>query len=425
MVKYYKKEILNPLVLSCFIVAIVFYTGLIPIKNKNCFRSLVGFKNLVEVSGIVDSNPVKTAKGKHYKLNLKVSSVKDKKGAVYNAKGIIQVLVPYSQVEAHFPGKLFTEIKNNKYIPCEQGSVLSIKGKALEDTFFLAKSIKTSEQKNNKFFNKVLKIRALFRIHFRRLMFAWENAGGLLLALLTGIREYTEKNVTTAFCNAGLSHILALSGMHLNLFSNIAQKTSEKFLSLRKTMFVKLSAIIFFVFFAGFSPSLFRAFLCTLITYLVLFLKIKNFKMISVLALSFLIHISIKPTDLFEVAFILSYSSLLGILIFSDFFNLHLSSFIPNYLCNALSASISAQIFTIPISLKIFGTFTPIGIISTVIVSPLISIFIYFGIFMIILCLIFPIFVSPAAFFLKILYTLIVCIVSFFAQFPIFKLEGI
>ena len=49
-------------------------------------------------------------------------------------------------------------------------------------------------------------------------MYMWGSAGGLLLALLSASKEYTSSAFSDAFRLAGLSHILALSGMHVSIF---------------------------------------------------------------------------------------------------------------------------------------------------------------------------------------------------------------
>lgn len=416
-----KFKLFHPLVLASIFVAFIFYSGIIPIKNVNSYFSLLYFGNLAEISGTVVSNPVKTSKGKYYRLKVRLSEAKDKNEVSANATGIIQVLVPSAQIEAHFPGKLFTAVKENQYVLCEQGSILRAKGKVLDKNLFIAENVENIKSCKENLFHKFLKIRALLRIQFRRLMYAWGAAGGLLLALLSGIREYTDSVVSENFRSAGLSHVLALSGMHLNLFSGIAGKTARKFISARKAMFFQLVAVLLFVFFAGFSPSLFRAFLCTVISFLAVSLKLKDFPMILVLSLSFLIHVSLQPEDMFETAFILSYSALAGILLMSEFFKFLLIIKTPEKLTDSVSASIGAQIFTAPVSLKLMNTFAPVGIISTVVISPLINIFIYSGLFLIIICLIFPFLVPAAAFFLKIIYNLIALIVSIFAKFPLYS----
>lgn len=416
-----KSKLFHPLVLASIFIAVIFYSKIIPLKNRNAYFSLLEFSNLTEISGCVVSNPVKTSKGKYYRLKIRLSEAKDKNGVKASANGIIQILVPTAQIEAHFPGKLFTAIKDNKYILCEQGSLLHAKGKILDENLFLAENVENIETGKSDFFQRFLKVRAILRIQFRRLMYAWGAAGGLLLALLSGIREYTDVALGENFKNAGLSHVLALSGMHLNLFSGIAGKTARKIVSEKKSMIFQLVAVVLFVFFAGFSPSLFRAFLCTIISFVAIMLKLKNFSMIQVLSASFLVHISLKPEDLFEAAFVLSYSALAGILLMSEFLKFLFIIKTPEKLAGSISASTGAQFFTAPISLKLMNSFAPIGIISTVVISPLITIFIYSGLFLIIICLIFPFLVPAAAFFLKMLYNLIAFVVTIFAKFPLYS----
>lgn len=420
--KKIKSKLFHPLFLASILAAVVFYTGIIPVRKAGSYSSLVEFGSLEEISGDVVSNPVKTSKGKYYRLKIKLSGAKDKNGMSASASGVIQLLVPSPQVEAHFPGKLFTAVKSNEYVLCEQGNSIKAKGKILDENLFIAEKIENVETEKKSVLQKFLKIRAVLRIQFRRLMYAWGDAGGLLLALLSGIREYTDSSINESFRNAGLSHVLALSGMHLNLFSSLAKKTSGKIVSEKKSMIFQLAAVFLFVFFAGFSPSLFRAFLCTIISFIAVALKIKNFSMLLVLSASFIIHISIKPEDMFEAAFILSYSALAGILILSEFLNFLLIAKIPEKLSSSISSSMGAQFFTAPVSLKIMNSFAPAGIISTVVISPLITFFIYSGLFLIIICLIFPFFVPAAAFFLKIIYNLIAFIVMIFAKFPVFSI---
>lgn len=420
-----KLKLFHPLVLASIFVAALLYGKIIPVKNTGKYRSVLSFKNLSEISGCVVSNPVKTSKGKYYRLKIKLSDAKDNNGAAGSAEGIIQVLVPSEQIEAHFPGKLYTAIKDNRYVLCEQGSFIRAKGKSTAEDLFVAGNVENLNPRHKKIVQFFFKTRAVLRIQFRRLMYAWGAAGGLLLALLSGIREYTENSVGENFKNAGLSHVLALSGMHLNLFSGIAGKTAGKtagkLISAKKTMLFQFIAVVLFVYFAGFTPSLFRAFLCTIISFTAVILKLKDFSMLHVLSTSFLLHVSLKPEDIFEAAFILSYSALAGILLMSEFFKFLLIIKTPEKLTDSISASTGAQFFTAPISLKMMDTFAPVGIISTVVISPLITIFIYSGLLLIIICLIFPFFVPAADFFLKIIYNSIAFIVMIFAKFPLYS----
>lgn len=406
---------INPLFLSAIISAVFLYSFPDKVRNFKNFYSLLNNENIVEVEGYISSNLSASQDGNNYKARLKINRVKNKNGFTSDSKGELLVYFPSEFAEAYLPGKLYSRAKNNSFL-CEAGQRLLLRGKYTSDIFF-AKSVESLESHDLSFLGKIKKVRALSRINFRRLMFSWDRAGGLLLALLSGIRDYTEKTLSDAFRKSGLSHVLALSGMHLSLFSGLFKK-SNKFLGQKLALSFQIFAILAFVWFAGLSPSLFRAMLCSLLILFMSLLKINQIKMLSVLSLSFLIHVSLRGTDIYTLSFMLSYGALAGILIFGEFWSLVNISLFPTSISASLGASTGAQFFTAPLTIKFFNTLSPIGIISTVFISPLITIFIYSGLLCIIICLIFPLLVPFSSFLLNIQYNVIKEFVFFFAAFP-------
>jgi competence protein ComEC len=249
-------------------------------------------------------------------------------------------------------------------------------------------------------------------------MYSWGSGGGLLLALLCGAREYTEAATSEAFRRAGLSHILALSGMHLSMFSAIALFFGSRTGVRKLTFILRITALFGFVWFAGFSPSLVRAFICALLTIAATIAGAQKPDMLSILCFSFLLQSALCPQDIHNAAFILSYGALAGILFTSSFFNRFYSKLTPRTVAGSLSAATGAQTFTAPISLKLFGSFSPIGIISATVVSPFVTVFIYSGLLLIILSLIFPILSKPSGIFINLQYTVIKYIVNIFSLVP-------
>ena len=73
---------------------------------------------------------------------------------------------------------------------------------------------------------------------------------------------------------------------------------------------------------------------------------------------------------------------------------------------------------TSPISAFIWGYITPIGIISTIIISPLVTFFLVFGLISVILCLIFPFLSYPLGTILQIVYYIIEYVAFLFAKVP-------
>lgn len=411
-VKYLNK----PFFLSALICIFIFYSGLFIIPEHNIFHSLAYKNDICLVKGKIISSPTKIQNGKYYSSNFQVSEITDKRGLISSANGRICIYIPSELVEAYFPGKLYSSAKNKGANLYEAGGNYSFTGRFSTNGFY-ADSCKNAFWTSD-LFGKIDYFRALCRLQFKRLMYSWGAAGGLLLALLAGAKEYTESSTAEAFKNAGLSHILALSGMHLSMFSSIAMYFG-KILSRKKISFIiRIIALILFVWFAGLSPSLLRAFICAILTIVATMTGTKQPDMIMILCFSFLIQCTISPNDIHNVGFILSYGALAGILLTNRIFSYIYSKIFPQYISSSLSASTGAQIFTAPISLKIFGTFCPIGIIATTIVSPIVTIFIYSGLILIVLCLIFPILQGPSAIIVNFEYTILSFAVKIFSHAP-------
>ena len=437
-----KKKYINfsPSVIAAMTLVILVYCTNLPVR-KNDFTSLIELEDVVEISGQVTSNPSKTQSGKYYSVSVKIASTASRTESS-SAAGTIQLLIPTSIVEAMYPGKLFSKVSSvgGKSVPIiENGLMFS--GKVM----FLAYDEITKGSKplfildtidSFSWINNFAKIRAMSRLEFKRLLYAWGDAGGLLLALLSGSREYTNRNLAEAFRLAGLSHVLALSGMHLSLFAGLAFGFGNIFGGKKIGTYISLVAVLIFVWFAGLSPSLFRAFLCTLITLVLEFSTLpgvsgnseavfrfispsySSIRLLRVLSVAFIIHICISPMDAYNAGFMLSYGALIGIALFEYITKPVFVRFKPQWLASSLTASIGAQFITAPITFSLFGTIMPIGIISSVVVSPLALGFLVIGFIFVCISIVLPFLLDPLGQILAIFYNVIDMIVMWFAQFP-------
>jgi len=423
MVKRYSN---SSVFIAALICIILFYSGLIKLKDRNPFVSLIPSSNITSLYGQLLSSPAKCENGKYYRSKLRLMQSGSKEGVKSSASGNVSIYIPSEEVEAFFPGKLYSQSKaalNNKACIWEAGGNYWVEGhfNKAGDCFYISECKASFFPEN--FYGKFDYFRALCRLQFKRLMYSWGAAGGLLLALLCGAKEYTVSELSLSFRNAGLSHILALSGMHLSMFSGIAMFLGKKTKRRKLSFIIRITALILFVWFAGLSPSLLRAFICSLLTIIASLANVKKPDMLLILAFSFLCQTIISPSDIYSSAFILSYSALAGILLTNSFFRSFYVRFCPGYLANSLGSSTGAQVFTAPLSLKLFGSFSPVGIIATSVVSPLITIFIYSGLALIILCLILPPLAAPSGIFINLLYTVIRFLVSFFSRAFIWRIN--
>lgn len=418
MVEIVKKNLFFCIAL---LVAVFLYSGLFSIKTKS-LNCIFQTDNDFFLIGEIVSDPQKiNGKKPMYKTLFLPSYALSIDGKKSTLEGKVNIMFPSTLVEAYHPGKLKTDSKNKNLVFIDKGSVLKVRVKG-KNGFYNALETETAVKSEHKTLCILENFRILSRLHFKRLMYAWGKSGGLFLALLSGSKEYLDPSVSSAFRDAGLSHVLALSGMHLSLFSCIALFFGKFFGGKKAGYVFQLCAVLIFVWFAGLSPSLFRALLCSLILSFSKLFKVNSINMLNVLSLAFLIHVGIRVSDAFEIAFILSYGALLGIILLNMACSRFSVRFLPSSLYASLSESVGAQTFTAPISLKVFNAFMPIGVFASVVVSPLVVLFIYFGLIFSIISLIFPFFSAPSHFLIKIIYNVIEKIVIMFSVFPSIKI---
>jgi len=204
--------------------------------------------------------------------------------------------------------------------------------------------------------------------------FDGKSWGGLALALLVGIRDNLDVNLTTVYRDAGLSYILALSGMHLAVITALISFLLKKPLGLKAASVTGAVVISLYCLLVGPMPSLNRSAIMYLLGVFTIIAAVPK-KSISVLYLSFLIQIIITPAAGNSLSFILSYLALLGILITSRQISSLLGGFIPEIVLQPLALSCGAFLATAGICAFSFGTIAPIGIIAGLAIVPLTTVF--------------------------------------------------
>ena len=450
---------------AALLTIIIVYSGLIRVSSRDIFRPPVISENITGIEGVIASSPRKTQSGKTYAVDVKISSVEAVPSVKYSPKarfqspepsgkaqhfgkarhfGIATLYVPAAKIEALYPGRLFSAArrfdaadtekdKDSKYrnrlfdTGCKiyapvslmkfTSSVSQSPGKAYLQKLFPAKTgFYASDIFSENYTSKIFLWRALLRLQLKRLLYAWGEAGGLLLALLCGAKEYTALNLSEIFRKAGLSHILALSGMHLSLFSGLVKKVFSVFSEKRLQTVLSVLVAAVFVFFAGFTPSLTRAFICMLISAAASLFFFQPDKL-TVLAISFLVQLCIFPQDADSEAFLLSYGAFLGIIAGEKLFTRFFNALLPFKLGSSVAVSLGAQLFTIPLSLLLFGEFAPAGFIASVIVSPFAGYFVTFGLISVFFTLLMPFLLKPLGVIIIQFYRILIMMVRFFSSF--------
>jgi competence protein ComEC len=203
---------------------------------------------------------------------------------------------------------------------------------------------------------------------------ASEKWGGLALALLLGVRDNLDRDLSAAYQQAGCSHVLSLSGMHLAIISSVIAFLLRRPLGFRPAVILGALFIVIYGYLVGSQPSLERSALMYLLGAFALLGFLKR-EPLSLLGLAFLIQITLTPASGDSLSFILSYLALAGILLFSGPIRDLLRGILPDFITQPLAASLGAFLATAAVLAFVFGAVQPIGIIAGLVIVPLTTVF--------------------------------------------------
>lgn len=198
-----------------------------------------------------------------------------------------------------------------------------------------------------------------------------QPASGVVKALLTGNQNYIEKNVIIKFRNSGVLHVLSASGMHVAIFAAIPAFFLIPFFRKNTAMLGSFLFVICYLYITDMPSSLLRAVVMFGFFYFqsLLFRRRNAF---NYLMLTCSLILIISPWELFNPGFQLSFTATGGILIFFKQYRQSLKSF-PGFIADTTAVTLSAQIFTIPVIIFHMNQFNTAGIISNIIVIPMIT----------------------------------------------------
>ncbi|MCR4939388.1 MAG: ComEC/Rec2 family competence protein [Treponemataceae bacterium] len=414
---------------------VLLYTGFLPVYDRNPFSCILYEQSIESLTGKVVSSPVKTSSGKSYMAELEVSSASSE-SSLADCSGRVLLYIPSQIIEALYPGKLFSSSGAAAGCLIEEGAVLSavvsysgssdadslsLLSGCIEKPAFYVKEVTECSWIPSSWFSSLFYFRAILRLRLKRLLYAWGAAGGLLLALVCGAKEYTDPTLSEAFKKAGLSHILALSGMHLSIFASLSEKTLGKMAGNRFSPFLSLVVAFLFVWFAGISPSLLRALICMCIGFFASLFGLRT-RPLKTLSLAFIIHLLLSPEDAGTMAFMLSYMALSGVYAGSFFLTNFLTRILPPSVASVFSSSIGAQLFTFPITIAMSGSVIPFAVLASSAVSPLASCFVSSGLIALFATFVMPFLLKPLGCIISLFYTIISYIVRFFAALPCIRI---
>ncbi|MDR1398831.1 MAG: ComEC/Rec2 family competence protein [Treponema sp.] len=236
--------------------------------------------------------------------------------------------------------------------------------------------------------------------------FEW---GGLAAALLLGVKDELDTSLAVAYQNAGCSHILALSGMHLAIIAALIAFVLKRPLGICPAALIGSALILLYVYLVGNLPSLNRAAIMYLLGTLILLATLPK-QGASLLGMSFLIQLILQPEAAHTLSFILSYLALAGILSIGEVIYALIRGSLPDLVAKPLAASLGAFLATATVVAACFGVLRPIGIIASLALVPLTTVFMLIAILFLA--------VSNVASLLSLLYNVLIALSTLAARAP-------
>ncbi len=229
-----------------------------------------------------------------------------------------------------------------------------------------------------------------------------QTSRGVLQALLLGYRKDIDSDTYRAFRKTGLLHFISLSGMHLGILFGIIWwlcKTAG-FMKPARAVICAIAVAVFLLVVPPRAPTLRAAIICWVFCASIFFRR--NANPVNTLSLAAIILLLIRPTQLFEAGWQLSFASVLGLLLFTEQLHFFLSEKITGlrwrkrgpkttvvsyrmslrpgpYLLRLFSAGLAAWIGGAGILLYNFYIINPLVSIWTILVFPLVSIILILG----------------------------------------------
>lgn len=188
-----------------------------------------------------------------------------------------------------------------------------------------------------------------------------------LYAFILGKTELISDEVLTSYRENGISHLFALSGLHVSIFSSILLFILKKLRFKEILNYVLIFIfLLLFSFITGFSPSILRA---TLLFFLLGINKVfyLNIRTLDILYLVFIILVIINPFIIYNLSFILSFTAAFFLIFSSDLLKGK------NYFVSLFKVSLLSYFASLPLSIYYFGYTNLLGTILNLVFVPLVS----------------------------------------------------
>ena len=220
---------------------------------------------------------------------------------------------------------------------------------------------------------------------------------GYIKAFVLGSKNEIDEDIFKTYQNNGITHLFAISGMHISLFSSILLFLLKKIhLKDNQAYKIVLLFLLGYTFLVSFTASVVRAFTLYLLLYLNKRLKL-GVTTTRIFIYAIVLILLLNPFFILDIGFLYSSLTSFGLILFSDYLKTS------NKVLALLRVSLIALLFSLPITINNFYEYNFLSILANIIIVPLVSTIIYP---LSLITLIFPFFHPILKFFLMILETI-------------------
>lgn len=179
-----------------------------------------------------------------------------------------------------------------------------------------------------------------------------QKSAGLMLGIVFGIKTNLPQDFSDQIKIAGVTHVIAASGMNVTMVCAFLFYLFSVFLKRQWAIAFAISGILIYSIISGFQASIIRAAIMGIIAFSAQALGRQQHGTNSLIITGFIMLFAF-PQFLFDSGFQLSFASTLGLLYLPQLFKKF-----ENSLTSDLITTLSAQISTLPILLTSFGNYS-------------------------------------------------------------------
>lgn len=239
---------------------------------------------------------------------------------------------------------------------------------------------------------------------------------GFLEAAIMGEKSEIDKDISDNFRNAGIAHILVISGLHIAFFILIILTIVEKLnVNYHMKYIITFIILTLYCFCVGMGASVMRAYIMGGI-WIISKLLFEESDLKKSTAIAFIISHIVDPFAIFSLSFQLSYIAVLAIIFIYPAIKKE------NFIYNIFALSLSVQIALVPISLYYFNKIPILTFISNLIITPLASFLIQLSLVSILISIIIPFLSETLGFILNIIWEIVVFYANVFSKIPLMNI---